>query len=88
MFDRYGVDSFGYVGNPNLKPESSRGYELGVTTELPVYGRADGITLSGTYFDNRIKDLIQSSEAAMVTQAAYDGGLVVTRSHGPALLEP
>ncbi len=67
LFDRYGVDSFGYVGNPALKPERSRGYELGVTTELPVYGRADGITLSATYFDNRIRDLIQSQFGAVST---------------------
>lgn len=60
LFDRYGVDTFGYVGNPNLRPERSRGYELGIVTEIPLGGRADGLTLSATYFDNRIRDLIQS----------------------------
>ncbi len=27
LFDRFGVDSFGYIGNPNLKPESAQGWE-------------------------------------------------------------
>ena len=34
LFDRFGVDSFGYVGNPNLKPESAQGWEIGFTTTL------------------------------------------------------
>ena len=39
LFDRYGVDSFGYVGNPNLKPESAQGWEVGFTTTLPALAR-------------------------------------------------
>ena len=30
LFDRFGVDSFGYVGNPRLLPESAQGWELGL----------------------------------------------------------
>ncbi len=67
LFDRYGVDSFGYVGNPALKPETSRGFEAGLVTELPVFGERDGVTLSGTYFDNKIKDLIQAQFGAVST---------------------
>ena len=59
LFDRYGVDSFGFVGNPALRPERSTGYELGVSTDLPLAGRADWATVSATYFDNRLRDLIQ-----------------------------
>ena len=40
LFDRYGVDSFGYVGNPNLKPESAQGWETGFTTTLPALASA------------------------------------------------
>ncbi|MBV9250893.1 MAG: TonB-dependent receptor, partial [Acetobacteraceae bacterium] len=29
LFDRFGVDSFGYIGNPNLKPETAQGWEAG-----------------------------------------------------------
>ena len=32
LFDRFGVDSFGYVGNPNLLPETAQGWEVGFTT--------------------------------------------------------
>ena len=58
LFDRYGVDSFGYVGNPSLKPEQSQGWEAGVTTDIPVGSRIDFATVSATYFDQRIRDLI------------------------------
>ncbi len=67
LFDRYGVDTSGYVGNPALKPETSRGYEAGLLTELPVFGVRDGVTLSGTYFDNRIKNLIQTQFGVVST---------------------
>ena len=36
LFDRYGTDNFGYVGNPNLRPERSQGWEVGVETDLPM----------------------------------------------------
>lgn len=60
LFDRYGVDSFGYRGNPALRPERSQGYEAGVSTDLPLAGRPDWATVSVTYFDNQIRDLIQA----------------------------
>ncbi len=64
LFDLFGVDSTGYVGNPNLKPERSRGWELGVGFDLPAFSRPNGIGIDVTYFDNRIHDLIEFSEAA------------------------
>ena len=39
LFDRFGVDSFGYVGNPALKPERSQGWEAGFTTDIRDAGR-------------------------------------------------
>ncbi len=38
LFDRFGIDNFGYVGNPNLKPESAQGWELGFTTDIAALG--------------------------------------------------
>ena len=58
LFDRYGVDSFGYVGNPNLKPEQSQGWEAGFTSDVPAAGRPNFATLGATYFDQRIRDLL------------------------------
>lgn len=66
LFDRYGVDSFGYVGNPNLKPESSRGYEFGIVTDLPLV-RPEGLSIGVTYFDNRITNLIEGVFAPIST---------------------
>jgi vitamin B12 transporter len=59
LYDRYGIDSYGYIGNPNLRPEYARGYELGVTTDLP-----GGVSVTSTYFYNRIHDLIEVEYAA------------------------
>ena len=59
LFDRYGVDSTGYVGNPTLRPERAQGWEAGVTTDIPWAGRKDAASITVTYFDNRIHDLIQ-----------------------------
>ncbi len=59
LFDRYGVDSDGYVGNPNLRPEYSQGWEAGFSTDLPIPERLGAATAGVTYFDNRIHDLIE-----------------------------
>jgi vitamin B12 transporter len=58
LFDRFGVDTSGYVGNPNLKPEQSEGWEAGFTTDIPAAGRADFATIGATYFDQRVRNLI------------------------------
>lgn len=57
LYDLFGVDSGGYVGNPALKPERSTGYELGFAVDLP--GRKGLATLDVTYFNNRVTNLIQ-----------------------------
>ena len=59
LFDRYGVDSDGYTGNPDLRPERSQGWEAGFSTDLPVPAAIGTATASVTYFDNRIHDLIE-----------------------------
>jgi vitamin B12 transporter len=53
LFDRFGVDSFGYVGNPNLKPESAQGWEIGFTTTLSL-----GVSFGATYFNEQVQNLI------------------------------
>jgi vitamin B12 transporter len=58
LFDRYGVDSFGYVGNPSLKPEYSKGWETGFTTSLPAFGQPDSLMIYGTYFAQTVQNLI------------------------------
>lgn len=58
LFDRFGIDNYGYRGNPDLRPEESFGWELGFETSVPVAGRAKAVTFGMTYFDNDIEDLI------------------------------
>lgn len=66
LFDRYGVDSFGYVGNPALRPETSEGYEAGadLTLPLPAAGQA---TLGATLFRTDLHDLIMQVFAPVYT---------------------
>ncbi|MDI3468112.1 MAG: Outer membrane vitamin B12 receptor BtuB [Pseudolabrys sp.] len=65
LYELYGVGAFGYVGNPNLKPESSRGYDFGF--EQPLWnGR---VRFGVTYFHNDITDLIT---AVFVPVNTYD----------------
>ncbi len=58
LFERYGVDSFGTIGNRALRPERAEGWEVGFTTVLPLFGRDDALTLGGTYFNQQVRDLI------------------------------
>jgi vitamin B12 transporter len=64
LYDRYGIDSFGFMGNPHLRPEYSKGYEVGITTDLPLGHAADTASIGVTYFNNRIRDLIETVYAA------------------------
>lgn len=58
LYQRYGFDPNNggnfYFGNPNLKPEKSKGWEAGIEQ-----GLFSGKALTGiTYFDNEIEDAI------------------------------
>ena len=46
-----------FTGNPDLSPESSKGWDAGIEQRL----FSDRLTLDATYFNNRITDLIQGS---------------------------
>ncbi len=63
LYDLFGIDSTGYLGNPNLKPERSRGWEAGIGFDIPLAGVKRAVSLDVTYFDNRIRDLIEFQEA-------------------------
>ena len=60
MQDLYFPPSFGFAtSNPNLVPERSLGWEAGV--EQPFL--KDHLTVSATYFHNKIKNFIESNAA-------------------------
>jgi vitamin B12 transporter len=73
LFDRYGVDSFGYVGNPNLKPEIAQGWETGFTSTLPALGRPDFASFGATYFNEQVNNLIVAVDTATVDTAENIG---------------
>jgi vitamin B12 transporter len=52
FFELFGFIDGRYIGNPDLKPERSRGFELGAEQILAKAG----ITLGAVYFDNRLED--------------------------------
>ena len=58
LFQRFGVDSFGTVGNPNLRPESAEGWEVGFTTKLALFEREDALSFGATLFNQQVRDLI------------------------------
>lgn len=72
LFDLFGVDtSYGYVGNPNLKPEKSEGWEGGWAVDLPFFARRDGVTVDVTYFSNRIRNLIETEYVSTASGGYY-----------------
>lgn len=58
-YELFGFSDGKYIGNPNLKPEKSQGWEAGI--EQSIVGSASGgirATIGVTYFDSRLKDEI------------------------------
>ena len=51
------------MGNPNLRPERSQGWEAGVGFDVPLRGAPKLLSADVTYFDNRIRDLIEFQQA-------------------------
>ncbi len=88
LFDRFGVDSYGYVGNPNLKPERAQGWEIGFTTTLPAFSRPDGFSFGATYFNEQVQDLITAVfspvDTAINAGSAHLQGIETSLSIRPA----
>jgi len=55
MFENF--PSYGFYGNPNLKPETSIGFDAGFEQSV----LADQVRFGATYFYNKIKDLIDNN---------------------------
>lgn len=64
--DRYGVPAWGQLPNPDIKPEKSKGWDVGV--DQSFFNGAT--TLSATYFKNRFNNLIDWQYVDPVT---YEG---------------
>jgi vitamin B12 transporter len=83
LFDRFGIDSFGYVGNPNLKPESAQGWEAGFITTL-----SPAVSFGATYFNEQVQNLIVAVltpvDTAVNVGSAHIQGVEVTANLHPA----
>jgi vitamin B12 transporter len=88
LFDRFGVDSSGYVGNPGLRPERAQGWEAGFTTTLPALQQPDFISVGATYFNEQVNDLIVAVFAPVDTAtnigSAHIQGVETTLALHPA----
>lgn len=88
LFDRFGVDSTGYVGNPALRPETAQGWEAGFTTTLPAFGRQDAVSFGATYFNEQLNNLIVEVFSPLNTSvnigSAHIQGVETTLSLRPA----
>ena len=58
LFQKYGVIPGFFVGNPFLKPEYSEAWEIGAETDVPGFGRRNFATFGWTFFQSRVRDLI------------------------------
>jgi len=78
LYERYGVDAYGFVGNPNLRPETAKGWEVGFIKDVSLADQAKFVTISATYFDERINDLIEYVFLPTYTEA----NLNAAHTHG------
>jgi vitamin B12 transporter len=69
LYERFGVDTYGFVGNPALRPERAEGWEAGFTTDIALHDRPRFATFGATYFDERITDLINYVFVPVYTEA-------------------
>jgi len=60
--DRYGVAAWGQLPNPDLAPEKSRGWDVGIDQTL-----SGNVTVSATYFKNRFSNLFEWRTVDFVT---------------------
>jgi len=56
-FELYGFSDGQYIGNPNLKPEKSKGWEAGLEQAFA----GDRATIGATWFDNKLIDEIYTT---------------------------
>jgi len=77
-FELYGYSDGRYIGNPNLRPEKSEGWEVGLEQSF-----GDGAaTIGATYFDSRLKDEIYTSYPAPSFVATPDNRTTQSRQRG------
>ncbi|MDV3458961.1 TonB-dependent receptor [Sphingomonas sp. HF-S4] len=77
-YELFGYSDGTYIGNPNLKPEKSEGWEAGLEQSF-ADGRA---TIGATYFDSRLTDEIYTSYPAPDFVATPANRTTRSKQHG------
>ncbi|MET0248350.1 MAG: TonB-dependent receptor [Sphingobium sp.] len=77
----FGYSDGRYIGNPNLKPEKSQGWEAGIEQSFG----GNRATLGATYFDSRLKDEIYVSYPAPAFIATPSNRATLSKQHGVEL---
>ncbi len=77
-FELFGFADGRYIGNPDLRPEKSKGWEVGLDQEI-AGGRA---TVGATYFESRLEDEIFTTFLAPDFLASPSNRTTRSRQHG------
>jgi vitamin B12 transporter len=75
--DRYGVAEWGQLPNPNLKPEKSRGWDVGIDQKL-----CENAQLELTYFENRFRNLFEWEYVDFVTYQGRTANRAKAKTNG------
>ncbi|RYE43290.1 MAG: TonB-dependent receptor, partial [Hyphomicrobiales bacterium] len=76
-YELYGYSDGKYIGNPNLRPEKSEGWEAGIEQRI-----GDAATIGATYFSSRLKDEIYTTYPAPAYIATPSNRATLSQQHG------
>lgn len=77
-YELFGYYDGKYIGNPNLKPERSEGWEAGIDQSF----LGDKATIGATYFSSKLKDEIYTSYPAPLYVATPANRTTDSKQHG------
>lgn len=71
-FRNVGVQTFqNTIGNPNLRPETARNTEVGITLSRPSW--LPGLSLSFDYYDIKLNGVVSTLSAQQIVQFCFEG---------------
>lgn len=77
-YELYGYSDGKYIGNPNLKPEKSEGWEVGINQSFV----GDKAAIGATWFDSTLKDEIYTTYPAPLFVATPSNRATDSKQHG------
>ena len=67
LYERYGVDSYGLVGNANLRSETAESWDAGFEKDMKIDGNRHFATLGATYFETTTRNMIEYEDSSTPT---------------------